>query len=46
MMVMTQGNNNVKTQKYTDALKGVDGLKGMRIAVVNEGFGHANTEKM
>jgi amidase len=35
----------VKTQKYTDALKGKDGLKGMKIAVVKEGYNHANTEK-
>ena len=36
---------NVKTQKYTDALQGVDGLKGMKIAVVKEGYNHENTEK-
>ena len=29
---------NVKTQRYTEALKGKDGLKGMKIAVVKEGY--------
>ena len=36
---------NVKTQKYTQALQGTSGLKGMKIAVVKEGFNHTNTEK-
>ena len=30
--------SNVKTQRYTEALKGKDGLKGMKIAVVKEGY--------
>jgi amidase len=29
---------NVKTQRYTEALQGKDGLKGMKIAVVKEGY--------
>ena len=33
---------NVKTQAYTDLLAG--GAAGMKIAVVTEGFGHANSE--
>jgi amidase len=36
---------NVKTQKYTDALKGKKGIKGMKIAVVKEGFMQENAEK-
>ena len=28
--------SNVKTQRYTEALKGKDGLEGMKIAVVKE----------
>lgn len=34
---------NVKKQKYTQALDG--GVKGMKIAVVKEGFGRPNSEK-
>jgi amidase len=30
--------SNVKTQRYTEALQGKDGLKGMKIAVVKEGY--------
>ena len=30
--------SDVKTQRYTEALHGKDGLKGMKIAVVKEGF--------
>ena len=30
--------SNVKTQRYTEALQGKDGLKGIRIAVVKEGY--------
>ena len=30
--------SHVKTQRYTEALQGKDGLKGMKIAVVKEGF--------
>ncbi len=30
--------SNVKTQRYTEALKGKDGLEGMKIAVVKEGY--------
>ncbi|MDG2000265.1 MAG: amidase [Alphaproteobacteria bacterium] len=36
---------NVKTQKYTNALKGKKGIKGMKIAVVKEGFMQENAEK-
>jgi amidase len=32
-----------KTAKYTEALEG--GVKGLRIGVVKEGFGHANSER-
>jgi amidase len=34
---------NIKTEAYTKALGG--GAKGLKIAVVREGFGHANSEK-
>lgn len=34
----------VRTQRYTDALKGKDGLKGMKIAMVKEGFMQENAE--
>ena len=30
--------SHVKTQRYTEALQGKDGLKGMKIAVVKEGY--------
>ena len=30
--------SNVKTRRYTEALQGKDGLKGMKIAVVKEGY--------
>ena len=36
---------NVKTHPYTQALKGKEGLKGMRIAVVKEGYMQANAEE-
>ena len=36
---------NVKTQPYTQALKGKEGLKGMKIAVVKEGYMQANAEE-
>jgi len=36
---------NVRTQKYTNALKGKKGIKGMKIAVVKEGFMQENAEK-
>tara|TARA_B100000767_G_scaffold249328_1_gene250808 strand:+ start:9612 stop:11132 length:1521 start_codon:yes stop_codon:yes gene_type:complete len=36
---------NVKTHPYTLALKGKEGLKGMRIAVVKEGYMQANAEE-
>lgn len=35
---------SVKTQKYTNSLQGIKGIKGMKIAVVEEGFNHHNTE--
>ena len=35
---------SVKTHKYTKALQGRDGIKGMKIGVVKEGFNHDNTE--
>ena len=35
---------SVKTHEYTKALQGKDGIKGMKIAVVKEGFNHENTE--
>ena len=35
---------SVKIHKYTEALQGRDGIKGMKIAVVKEGFNHDNTE--
>ena len=34
---------NVRTQAYAKALEG--GVKGLRVAVVKEGFGHDNSEK-
>ena len=36
---------NVKTHPYTQALKGKEGLKGMRIGVVKEGYMQANAEE-
>ena len=36
---------NVKPQPYTQALKGKEGLKGMKIAVVKEGYMQANAEE-
>ena len=36
---------NVETHPYTQALKGKEGLKGMRIAVVKEGYMQANAEE-
>jgi amidase len=36
---------NVKTQPYTQALKGKEGLKGMKIAVVKEGYMQENAEE-
>ena len=36
---------NVKTQPYTEALKGKQGLKGMKIAMVKEGFMQENAEE-
>ena len=36
---------NVKPQPYTQALKGKEGLKGMKIAVVTEGYMQANAEE-
>ena len=36
---------NVKTQRYTTALEGKKGLKGMKIAIVKEGFEAENAEK-
>ena len=36
---------NVKTQRYTEALQGTEGLKGLKIAVVKEGYLQENTEK-
>lgn len=35
---------NVKTERYTKALQGRKGLKGMKIAVVKEGFQQENAE--
>ena len=35
---------NVKTQKYTDALQGIKGIKGMKIALIKEGFLQENAE--
>jgi len=35
---------NVKTQRYTKALQGAKGIKGMKIAVVKEGFQAENAE--
>jgi amidase len=35
---------NVKTKRYTQALKGKAGLKGMKIAVIKEGFMQENAE--
>jgi len=35
---------NVKTQRYTEALKGKKGLKGMKIALIKEGFMQENAE--
>ncbi len=35
---------SVKTHEYTKALQGRDGIKGMKIAIVKEGFNHDNTE--
>ena len=37
--------NNVETHPYTQALKGKEGLKGMRIAVVKEGYMQAMLKK-
>ena len=36
---------NVKTQRYTKALQGVKGIKGMKIAVIKEGYDAENAEK-
>ena len=36
---------NVRTQRYTKALDGKKGLKGMKIAVVKEGYQQENSEK-
>jgi amidase len=36
---------NVKTQRYTKALQGVKGIKGMKIAVIKEGYEAENAEK-
>ena len=36
---------NVKTQRYTEALHGVKGIKGMKIAVIKEGYDAENAEK-
>ncbi|MDP7547397.1 MAG: amidase, partial [Alphaproteobacteria bacterium] len=36
---------NVKTQRYTKALQGAKGIKGMKIAVVKEGYQAENAEK-
>ena len=36
---------NVKTQRYTEALQGTEGLKGLKIAVVKEGYLQENAEK-
>ena len=35
---------NVKTQRYTQALQGKKGIKGMKIAIVKEGFMQGNAE--
>ena len=35
---------NVKTQRYTQALQGKKGIKGMKIAIVKEGFMQENAE--
>ena len=35
---------NVKTERYTKALQGRKGLKGMKVAVVKEGFQQENAE--
>ena len=36
---------NVKTQRYREALQGTEGLKGLKIAVVKEGYLQGNAEK-
>nr|MCS5607592.1 amidase family protein [Alphaproteobacteria bacterium] len=36
---------NVRTQRYTNALDGKKGIKGMKIAVVKEGYQQENSEK-
>ncbi|MBT5897878.1 MAG: amidase [Rhodospirillaceae bacterium] len=35
---------NVKTQRYTQALQGKKGIKGMKIAIIKEGFMQENAE--